>query len=267
MQRLARLEAENRALRDALSAARQTAARRQRPGRDTLVEHLQAENRLLREQLTVLQRRATIGTLTAMVAHEFNNILTPVINYAQLARTNPEMTDKALTRAADGGLRATGICQAILGLSRGEEDPLAEVDVAALIAETVTAMGRDPQRDGIELSRLDIPAWSAGVTATTRLSFHHVADLQVPIACADVAVYPGDVIHGDVDSITVIPAHLAAEMADLCEAQDDLESYLALRVQAGEALWGLYPPSLETREQHRAWVAAGRPALPAPTAR
>jgi len=122
-------------------------------------------------------------------------------------------------------------------------------------------------RDGIELSRLDIPAWSAGVTATTRLSFHHVADLQVPIACADVAVYPGDVIHGDVDSITVIPAHLAAEMADLCEAQDDLESYLALRVQAGEALWGLYPPSLETREQHRAWVAAGRPALPAPTAR
>jgi regulator of RNase E activity RraA len=122
-------------------------------------------------------------------------------------------------------------------------------------------------RDGIELSRLDLPTWSAGVTATTRLSFHHVADLQVPIACADVAVYPGDVIHGDLDNITVIPAHLAAEMADLCEAQDDLESYLALRLQAGEALWGLYPPNVETREQHRAWVAAGRPALPPPTAR
>ncbi len=116
-------------------------------------------------------------------------------------------------------------------------------------------------RDGDELSRMAFPSWSAGITATTRLSYHHVADLQVPIACAGVAVYPGDVIHGDADNVTVIPAHLAAELADLCEAQDDLEAYLALRVQRGEALWGLYPPSEATRAQHRDWVAAGRPAL------
>lgn len=116
-------------------------------------------------------------------------------------------------------------------------------------------------RDGSEIARMDIPAWCRGVTATTRLSYHHVADLNVPIACAGVAVYPGDVIHGDADNITVVPAHLAAEMAELCEAQDDLEAYLAQRVQRGEALWGLYPPSPETRAQHQAWVAAGRPAL------
>jgi regulator of RNase E activity RraA len=116
-------------------------------------------------------------------------------------------------------------------------------------------------RDGSEIARMDIPAWCRGVTATTRLSYHHVADLNVPIACAGVAVYPGDVIHGDADNITVVPGHLAAEMAELCEAQDDLEAYLARRVQRGEALWGLYPPSPEAREQHRAWVAAGRPAL------
>lgn len=116
-------------------------------------------------------------------------------------------------------------------------------------------------RDGYELSHMDIPAWCAGVTATTRLSYHHVADLQVPVACAGVAVYPGDVMHGDADNVTVIPAHLAQEMADLCEAQDDLEGYLALRVQRGEALWGLYPPSEQTRQQHRDWVVAGRPPL------
>lgn len=116
-------------------------------------------------------------------------------------------------------------------------------------------------RDGHELSRMDFPTWCAGITATTRLSYHHVADLQVPISCAGVAVYPGDVMHGDADNITVIPAHLAAELADLCEAQDDLEAYLALRVQRGEALWGLYPPSDASRAQYRGWVAAGRPAL------
>ena len=115
-------------------------------------------------------------------------------------------------------------------------------------------------RDGTELTKMDFPIWSDGVTATTRLSYHHVADLQVPIGCAGVAVYPGDVIHGDGDNITIVPAHCAAEMADLCEAQDDLEAYLALRVQAGEPLWGLYPPSPATRAQHKVWVSAGRPA-------
>jgi hypothetical protein len=48
-------------------------------------------------------------------------------------------------------------------------------------------------------------------------------------------------------------------MADLCEPQDELEAYLALRVQSGEALWGLYPPSAQTRAQHEAWVRAGSP--------
>jgi regulator of RNase E activity RraA len=116
-------------------------------------------------------------------------------------------------------------------------------------------------RDGHEIGRLAIPAWCAAVTATTRLSYHHVADLQVPISCAGVAVYPGDVIHGDADNVTVVPAEYAAEMAALCEAQDDLEAYLARRVDRGEPLWGLYPPSDSTRAQYRAWVAANRPPI------
>jgi len=113
-------------------------------------------------------------------------------------------------------------------------------------------------RDGTELAEMDFPIWCTGVTATTRLSFHHVADLDVPIGCAGVAVYPGDVIHGDGDNITVIPAHLAEEMAELCERRDDIEAYLAMRVRAGEALWGLYPPGEQTRREYQAWVAAGR---------
>jgi regulator of RNase E activity RraA len=134
--------------------------------------------------------------------------------------------------------------------------------VTRLIKRGVRAVVTDGAlRDGCEIAKLPIPAWCAGVTATTRLSFHHVADLQVPISCAGVAVYPGDVIHGDADNITVVPAALAVEMAALCELQDDLESYLAMRVQRGEALWGLYPPSDATRAEHKAWVAAGRPKL------
>jgi len=119
-------------------------------------------------------------------------------------------------------------------------------------------------RDGTELAAMDLPVWSRGVTATTRLSYHRVADLQVPIACAGVAIYPGDVIHGDGDNVTVVPARIAAEITDLCETQDDLESYLLARMQMGEALWGIYPPSAATRDQYRIWVAAGRPSINTP---
>lgn len=116
-------------------------------------------------------------------------------------------------------------------------------------------------RDGLDLVHAEMPVWSFGTSAITRVAYHHVADLQVPIGCAGVAVFPGDVIHSDGDSVTVVPAYMAEEMADLCEAQDDVEDYLAQRIAAGEPIWGIYPPSEETRQQQRAWAAAGRPRI------
>jgi len=106
----------------------------------------------LRGQLHRAQRLATLGTMTAMVAHEFNNILTPIINYAQLAQRDPKMVDKAVTRAAEGGQRASEICQAILGLAREQATDPAEVNLRDLIDQTLSAMAREPQKDGIDLT-------------------------------------------------------------------------------------------------------------------
>lgn len=122
-------------------------------------------------------------------------------------------------------------------------------------------------RDGQELSKLDFPAYGQMVVASTRLSFHRVADLQVPIGCAGVPVYPGDIIVGDGDGITVVPRYLAAEMADLCERRDELEKYLSYRVGSGEALYGVYPPTDQTRADFEAWKAAGARPEDAPNIR
>ena len=59
------------------------------------VERLENEVKALRQQLQNAQRLASIGTMTAMVAHEFNNILTPIISYARLAKVNPKLVEKA----------------------------------------------------------------------------------------------------------------------------------------------------------------------------
>jgi regulator of RNase E activity RraA len=135
--------------------------------------------------------------------------------------------------------------------------------VTRLLARGARAIVTDGAlRDGSEIASLSLPAYAREVTATTRISYHHVADLQVPIGCAGVAVYPGDVIVGDADGLTVVPAHLAEQLADYCIVQDDLEGYLAMRIASGEALWGVYPPSPAAISDYHAWVASGRPAIP-----
>jgi regulator of RNase E activity RraA len=111
-------------------------------------------------------------------------------------------------------------------------------------------------RDGHVLSQLPFATYARQVTITTRAAFHHVADLQVPIGCAGVAVYPGDVLVGDRDGVVVIPRALAAEIAQPSLEQEQLEAYLHSRVKAGEALWGIYPPSEQTIADYHASRAA-----------
>jgi len=125
---------------------------------------LRGEVESLREQLKRTQRLATVGTMTAMVAHEFNNILTPIINYARLAKSNPELVEKAISRAEDGGERAATICRALLNMTHQEASGPEEVRVSEMIAETLEAMARDPKKDGIEFFLEAQP----GLTMVTR---------------------------------------------------------------------------------------------------
>jgi regulator of RNase E activity RraA len=108
-------------------------------------------------------------------------------------------------------------------------------------------------RDGSVIAELDIPAYARANTATTRLSRFHVADMQVPIGCGGVAVYPGDVVVGDADGVIVIPRHIATEIAQPALEQERLEEYLHGRVRAGEELWGVYPPNEQTLAEYDAW--------------
>jgi regulator of RNase E activity RraA len=115
-------------------------------------------------------------------------------------------------------------------------------------------------RDGRAIADLPFPTYAQAVTATTRLSYFHVADLQRPIGCAGVAVYPGDVLVGDHDGVIVVPRYLAPKIADSSVEQEEIEDYLHRRVLAGEALWGVYPPNAQTIADYASWrEAQGKP--------
>ena len=61
----------------------------------------------LREQLTESQRLASIGTIAAVIAHEFNNLLTPVVSYSQYAlqSAKSDTPDMELIKKAGQGFR------------------------------------------------------------------------------------------------------------------------------------------------------------------
>jgi len=112
-------------------------------------------------------------------------------------------------------------------------------------------------RDTPDIAGLNFPAYHARPSAPTNLIRHHAIDLNLPIACGGVAVYPGDVIVGDDEGVVVIPAHLAEEIADEAHEMTAFEDFVAERVRDGHSIVGLYPPTDPTsRERFAAWRAA-----------
>ncbi|MBV8780033.1 MAG: hypothetical protein JO353_01435, partial [Phycisphaerae bacterium] len=120
-------------------------------------EDMQRQLDSLRQQLTDSQRLATIGTIAAVIAHEFNNILTPVVSYSQFALTSAEsekpdleLIRKALNKSFVGATKAGKICTSMLALASGESST-GRVSVQQLVDETLLVLARDPQKDGIAL--------------------------------------------------------------------------------------------------------------------
>ncbi len=107
-------------------------------------------------------------------------------------------------------------------------------------------------RDGHVLAQLPFPTYASAVTITTRAAWHHVADLQVPIGCAGVAVYPGDILMGDRDGVLVVPRAVAIEIADPAFEEEQIEAFVSKKIHAGEPLWGNYPPGEETTAEYKA---------------
>ena len=113
-------------------------------------------------------------------------------------------------------------------------------------------------RDSPDIARLAIPAYHQRPSAPTNLTLHQALDINRPIGCGDVAVWPGDVVVGDGEGVVVIPAALADEVAMEAVEMTAFEDFVTERVLAGQSILGLYPP---TDEQSRIDFAAWRQAL------
>ncbi len=99
-----------------------------------------------------------------------------------------------------------------------------------------------------------MPAFHARPSAPANLTLHEAIDIDVPIACGDAPVFPGDVMIGDRDGVMVIPAHLADEIAEECTGMKSYEDYVLEQVQVGVPVIGLYPRTRdEYQQKYQRW--------------
>lgn len=121
------------------------------------LEEARRELESTRAELDHARRLAMLGTMAGSIAHEFNNLLTPVLSYAELALGRPgdeTLTQKALERAAAGADRASRIATAILNFverSPQRRGASASADVAECVEQAFLCLAHTPSREGIEV--------------------------------------------------------------------------------------------------------------------
>lgn len=105
-------------------------------------------------------------------------------------------------------------------------------------------------RDSPVIAACGMPAYARSPHAATNKTIHHPCDFQLPVACAGVAVYPGDVLIGDEEGVVVIPPHIVEEVAREAAAQEHREDFIVKKIQEGASLVGTYPMDEATRAEY-----------------
>jgi regulator of RNase E activity RraA len=100
---------------------------------------------------------------------------------------------------------------------------------------------------------LPFASYHQAPSAPTNLIRHHALDINAPIGCGDVAVYPGDILVGDNEGVVVIPAALASEVTEEAVEQTVFEDFVEEQVKAGRSIFGIYPPDAAAEAEFAVW--------------
>src|SRR6186713_2158195 len=119
---------------------------------DVLAPNLEADQ--LRQQLLQAQRLSSVGALASSVAHEFNNILTTIINYAKIglrAEGDDAQRSQSLEKILKGSQRAAIIVNSMLGFARGNSSVRDMTDIVGLVEEVLVLADKDLTKHHIQV--------------------------------------------------------------------------------------------------------------------
>jgi PAS domain S-box-containing protein len=114
---------------------------------------LEAEREEMQRQLYQSSKLASVGELSAGVAHEINNPLNGIINFAQLLKDEErplsEFEQQMLDGIIDEGQRIAQIVRGLLTFASADAQELKQVHFPESIKTSIALFGRQFQKDGI----------------------------------------------------------------------------------------------------------------------
>jgi signal transduction histidine kinase len=121
------------------------------PSIDDRFAQLSAQFDVLKAQVRQAQQLSSLGTAAAMIAHEVNNLLTPILSYADYALQTDDvaLAKKALTVTARNTRMLIAMSERLLELGAAKPQQRESVGVRQAVEDALASMCRDPSKDGI----------------------------------------------------------------------------------------------------------------------
>lgn len=126
---------------------------------DGTLDSLEKQIAELKSQLMESQKLSTVGALASSITHEFNNILTTVINYAKLGlrHKDDEQREKAFNKILAAAQRASRITTGMLAYARNKSDRRDEINLVQLVEEVLLLVEKD-----LEVNRVKVEVVTQG---------------------------------------------------------------------------------------------------------
>ena len=111
------------------------------------IQELEQKIQMLEDQLMQTQKLSSVGALASSITHEFNNILTTVINYAKMGmrHKDPKTRDKSFDRILSASQRATKITTGMLAYARNTSDRYEPAELNRLLEDVLVLVQKDLQ--------------------------------------------------------------------------------------------------------------------------
>jgi signal transduction histidine kinase len=117
------------------------------------LEQLRAQVADLQQRLMQAQKLASVGTLASSITHEFNNILTTIINYAKMGVRHKDAAtrDKSFDKILAAGQRASKITTGLLSYARARGDRRESITLNRLVEDVLVLVEKDLQVHRVRL--------------------------------------------------------------------------------------------------------------------
>jgi regulator of RNase E activity RraA len=96
-------------------------------------------------------------------------------------------------------------------------------------------------RDVAEIVETGFPVYAKAVCPPNSMQAHRFIELDVPVTCGGVAVYPGDFLVGDADGVILVPAAIAEAVSEEALAYEEQEAFILRKLREGAPIYGTYP--------------------------